>query len=237
MLRLSVGATTRLCGRSLNGSQCESPVASFVRGGARNNSSLAGRRAAQPHRGVAAALRSAKPLIDAAAPSRSVLKSLERTCAAAAAKPAPKGIPFSELSVGVPKETFDNEKRVALSPAAAAALIKNGFSVNVEAGAGFEAKFLDADYVAAGCKIVDVGTAFTSDIVLKVRPPAMEEVPLLKDGGHLISFVYPAQNKELLDALAAKKATVLGMECVPRISRAQVRMGSSSYSATMQFSS
>jgi len=221
MLRFSVGATTRLCGRSLSGSQCENPVASLVRG-AKNNSSLASRRAPTHIRGAAAAVRSAKPLADLSAPSRSVLKSLERNCAAAAAAPAAKGVPFSELSVGVPKETFDNEKRVALSPAAAATLIKNGFSVNVEAGAGFEAKFLDADYVAAGCKIVDVGTAFTSDIVLKVRPPAMEEVPLIKDGGHLISFIYPAQNKELLDALAEKKATVLGMECVPRISRAQV---------------
>ena len=222
MLRYSVGATTRLCGRSFSGSQCENPIASLTRG-VRNNSSLAPRRAATQHRGSAAALRSAKPLVDSlTGPSRSVLKSVERHCAAAAAAPAPKGIPFSELSVGVPKETFENEKRVALSPAAAAALIKNGFSVNVEAGAGFEAKFLDADYAAAGCKIVDAGTAFTSDIVLKVRPPAMEEVPLIKDGGHLISFVYPAQNQALLDALAEKKATVLGMECVPRISRAQV---------------
>jgi len=220
MLRFSVGATARLCGgRSVSGSPAENPAASLARG-LRNNSSLAASR-----RGVAAAMRSIKPLSAGnPAPTRSVWQTFERSSsAAAAAQPAAKGIPFSELTVGVPKETFENERRVALSPAAAATLIKNGFSVSVEAGAGFEAKFMDADYAAAGCKIVDsASAAFASDIVLKVRPPAMEEVPLVKDGGHLISFVYPAQNKDLLDALAEKKATVFGMECVPRISRAQV---------------
>ena len=224
MLRLSVGATARLCGRSVSGSS-ESPASSFARcggGASRNNSFVASRRVAAAS---ASGLRSKNPLAGASTPARSILRSLERnSSAAAAAKPAAKGVPFSELSVGVPKEIFENEKRVALSPAAAATLIKNGFSVNVEKGAGFEAKFLDADYVAAGCNVVDsASAAFGSDIVLKVRPPSMEEVPLVKDGGHLISFVYPAQNKELLDALAEKKATVLGMECVPRISRAQVR--------------
>ena len=224
MLRYSVGATARLCGRSISGSQSESPASSFVRG-VRNNSFVASRRAAAGNRGVAAALRSKNPIAGVPTPARSILKSLERNSSAtAAAQPAAKGVPFSELTVGVPKEIFDNEKRVALSPAAAATLIKSGFKINVEAGAGFEAKFLDAEYVAAGCNIVDsASAAFGSDIVLKVRPPSMEEVPLVKDGGHLISFVYPAQNKDLLDALAEKKATVLGMECVPRISRAQVR--------------
>lgn len=223
MLRYSVGATARLCGRSFSGSQCESTASSFARG-AKNNSFVATRRAAVSNRGVAAALRSKNPIAGTPTPARSILKSLERNSSAAAAvQPVAKGVPFSELSVGVPKEIYENEKRVALSPAAAATLIKNGFKVNVEAGAGFEAKFLDADYVAAGCNLVDSATAaFASDIVLKVRLPAMEEVPLVKDGGHLISFVYPAQNKDILDALAEKKATVLGMECVPRISRAQV---------------
>jgi NAD/NADP transhydrogenase alpha subunit len=115
------------------------------------------------------------------------------------------------------------QKRVALTPAAAANLMKNGFTVNVEKGAGFEAKFLDADYAAAGCNLIDAATdVYASDILLKVRLPSLEEAALVKDGGHLISFVYPAQNQELLDVLAAKNATVLGMECVPRISRAQV---------------
>jgi len=219
MLRCSVGAAARLCGRVSSASQSESPLATLARHGLRKNSSLASRRVT---RGVGAVIQRAKPL-PTSLNSQSIVKSLERCVTAAAADPAPRGIPFSALSVGVPKETFPNEKRVALTPAAAANLMKNGFTVNVEKGAGFEAKFLDADYAAAGCNLIDAATdVYASDILLKVRLPSLEEAALVKDGGHLISFVYPAQNQELLDVLAAKNATVLGMECVPRISRAQV---------------
>ncbi|XP_078600672.1 NAD(P) transhydrogenase, mitochondrial-like [Branchiostoma floridae x Branchiostoma japonicum] len=133
-----------------------------------------------------------------------------------------KGIPYSELTVGVPKETFLNERRVALSPAACATLTKAGFKVNVERGAGAEAQFSESEYVSSGAEIKDAGDVFKSDIVLKVRAPSTEEVGQLKDGAHLISFLYPAQNQELIDLLAKRNATVLAMDCVPRISRAQV---------------
>ncbi|MPC34716.1 NAD(P) transhydrogenase, mitochondrial [Portunus trituberculatus] len=111
---------------------------------------------------------------------------------------------------------------VALAPTSVAALCKKGFSVSIEDSAGVQAKYLNSAYEEAGAKIVDRDAAFTSDIVLKVRQPATEEVALFKDGSSLVSFMYPAQNKELLNQLAAKKLTVFGMDCVPRISRAQV---------------
>ncbi|XP_063851492.1 NAD(P) transhydrogenase, mitochondrial-like [Scylla paramamosain] len=141
-----------------------------------------------------------------------------------AAKPAEAipGIPYKNLTIGVPKEIWQNERRVALAPTSVAALCKKGFSVSIEDGAGVQAKYLNSAYEEAGAKIVDRNAAFTSDIVLKVRQPATEEVALFKDGGSLVSFMYPAQNKELLNQLAAKKMTVFGMDCVPRISRAQV---------------
>merc|ERR1719192_162405 len=85
-----------------------------------------------------------------------------------------------------------------------------------------ESKFRNIDYEAAGAKIVDSNAAFQSDIVLKVRQPSKEEAPKFKEGGTLYSFLYPAQNKDLIKALADKKLTAFGMDCVPRISRAQV---------------
>lgn len=141
--------------------------------------------------------------------------------AVAQARPA---IPYSALSVGVPRESFPGERRVALTPASAALLLKQGFrEVLVEAGAGHEASYDDQDYVNAGAKIVSRGAAFASDVVLKIRPPSVEEeVPLLKAGGILMSYIYPARNEALVKALAAKKMDVVGMDCIPRtISRAQ----------------
>lgn len=135
---------------------------------------------------------------------------------------APKGTPYNQLKVGVPKENFPNERRVALSPAAVQTLTKAGFNVVVERNAGSEAKFSDAEYEASGASIRDRGEAFGADIVLKVRAPSTEEVQLLRERANLISFIYPAQNKDLLDQLAARKVTTLAMDCVPRISRAQV---------------
>ncbi|XP_070536766.1 NAD(P) transhydrogenase, mitochondrial-like [Ptychodera flava] len=133
-----------------------------------------------------------------------------------------KGIPYNNLTIGVPKETFKNERRVAMSPAAVKTLTKAGFNVVIEDGAGKEAKFSNAEYEEAGAVIKSLEETFKSDIVLKVRSPTLEEVDLLKDKAHLLSFIYPAQNKELIDKLASKNATVFGMDCVPRISRAQV---------------
>ena len=147
--------------------------------------------------------------------------SVRRFCAQTE-KPPPPGIPYNKLTIGVPKETFPNEKRVALSPAAVKLLTKEGFSVVIEDGAGSASKFSNAEYEASGAQIKPLLDVFGSDIVLKVRSPSSEEVGKLKKGSNLISFLYPAQNKELLDQLAAAQVTTFAMDCIPRISRAQV---------------
>jgi len=154
--------------------------------------------------------------------SRGLKQSMRVAQEAAEAKQGLVGIPYKNLRIGVPRETFQNERRVGLVPATVATLTKKGFSVTVEDGAGDLAKFSNADYETAGGMIGKVDEVFSADMVLKVRPPSLDEVAKLRGSNTLFSMIYPAQNKELLDALAAKKMTVYGMECVPRISRAQV---------------
>ena len=127
------------------------------------------------------------------------------------------------LRIGVPREVFPGERRVATVPEVVEKLIEMGFRVAVEAGAGDLAQISDDAYRAAGAEIVaDPAELWRqSDIVFKVRSPKPEEVGLLREGGTLVSFVWPAQNPDLLQALAGRKATVLAMDSVPRISRAQ----------------
>ena len=127
------------------------------------------------------------------------------------------------LKIGIPRETFAGEKRVASVPDVVQKLIKLGFAVVVESGAGDAANFGDDTYRAVGAEIVaDAATLWAqSDIVFKVRAPSDAEVGLMKPGSTLVSFVWPAQNPELLKQLAAKGATVLAMDSVPRLSRAQ----------------
>ncbi len=133
------------------------------------------------------------------------------------------------MKIGVPKEVHDGEKRVATTPEVAARLIKLGFEINVESGAGLAADISDEDYKSAGAKIVKNPKTLWKgvDIILKVRAPEfhpeqeVDEIDLMKRGQHLISFIWPAQNKELIDKLAAKKTTILAMDSIPRISRAQ----------------
>jgi NAD(P) transhydrogenase subunit alpha len=126
-------------------------------------------------------------------------------------------------SIGIPKEVFPGEKRVATVPDVVQKLIKLKFSVVVQSGAGEAASIDDDAYRAAGATIVaDAASLWSAaDIIFKVRAPSRDEVNLLREGGTLVSFIWPAQNPELLQALAAKKATVLAMDSVPRISRAQ----------------
>src|SRR5690606_36388505 len=133
------------------------------------------------------------------------------------------------MRIGVPKELHAGEKRVATVPEVAEKLMKLGFSVAVETGVGDRDNSSDDAYRGVGCSIAaDAKSLWAeSDIVLKVRGPqvhpelAVDEVDYLREGGHLISFIWPAQNPELMERLAAKKATVLAMDSVPRISRAQ----------------
>ncbi|MGJ0485937.1 MAG: Re/Si-specific NAD(P)(+) transhydrogenase subunit alpha [Methylomicrobium sp.] len=133
------------------------------------------------------------------------------------------------MKIGVPKEIHQGEKRVALTPETAEQIMKLGFSVCIEKGAGQGADISDEAYKEAGVEIVkDAKTLWKkSDIVMKVRAPerhpelAIDEVELLREGGHLISFIWPAQNEALMQKLAAKKTTILAMDSVPRMSRAQ----------------
>lgn len=128
------------------------------------------------------------------------------------------------LSIGVPREVYPGEKRVATVPEVVEKLIKLGFKVSVETGAGEQANFSDDAYRAAGADIIDSAAKLwaSSDIVFKVRGPNSDEVGLLREGGTLISFIWPAQNPELMQQLAAKKATILAIDSLPRqLSRAQ----------------
>jgi len=126
--------------------------------------------------------------------------------------------------IGIPKETYPGEKRVASAPEVVAKLIGLGFAVTVETGAGDGANFGDDAFTAAGARIAASAADLWSsaDVVFKVRAPSAEEVGLLEEGQTLISFVWPAQNPELMESLKARKVTVLAMDAVPRLlSRAQ----------------
>ncbi len=127
------------------------------------------------------------------------------------------------LIIGIPRETFAGEKRVASVPEVVQKLIKLGFSVAVESGAGEAANFADDTYRAAGAEIVAAAATLwaQSDLIFKVRAPNEAEIGQMKPGGTLVSFIWPAQNPELMQQLAAKGATVLAMDSVPRLSRAQ----------------
>ena len=133
------------------------------------------------------------------------------------------------MKIGIPKEVHAGEKRVATTPDVAKQLIKLGFEVAIEAGAGSEAHYSDASYVEAGVTVVkNAQEVWTdSDIILKVREPELnpdlqkEEIDLLHENQILITFLWPAQNPEMLKKLAEKKVTALAMDMIPRISRAQ----------------
>jgi NAD(P) transhydrogenase subunit alpha len=129
------------------------------------------------------------------------------------------------MKIGVPKEIHEGEKRVATTPEVIGHLRKLGFEVIVEAGAGNGAHFSDALYTEAGATIANDAKSVwnDSDIILKVRGPELNgpEIDLLKEGQILISFLWPAQNPDLLKKLADKKVIAMAMDMVPRISRAQ----------------
>lgn len=138
-------------------------------------------------------------------------------------------IDLAKLNVGVPKEIYNNEKRVSISPEGVQRLIKTGFgAVYVEKGAGEGSSFPDEQYKQAGATIVDTDTVFSeSDVLLKVRALQnneninKHEVDLLKENSKVISFIHPAQNKDLVEKLKNKKITSFAMDQVPRITRAQ----------------
>lgn len=135
-------------------------------------------------------------------------------------------LPCSCLTLGVPKESYPGEMRVAATPSNVTDYINRGFNVLVESGAGAKAGFSDEAYLAAGAAVVPTEEAFGADVVVKVRAPqeaaGKHEVDMMARGGFLISFIQPAQNSELVKRLEAKQMTVIAMDCIPRtISRAQ----------------
>ncbi|ANH08143.1 Re/Si-specific NAD(P)(+) transhydrogenase subunit alpha [Shinella sp. HZN7] len=125
--------------------------------------------------------------------------------------------------VGALKELAIGELRVALTPESAMQLQKLGHACLVEAGAGEGSGISDDAYRAAGVTVVEDAAALVaaSDVIVKVRPPTTAEVGLLSPGKTLVSFFYPGQNAELLEQARSKGATVIAMDMVPRISRAQ----------------
>ena len=127
------------------------------------------------------------------------------------------------MKIGTPKEVHEGEARVAMTPESAQALQKLGHECAIEAGAGEKAGFSDADYKAAGVEVIKSAAALwkTCDIVAKVRVPTDTEVKRLREGQTLISFFNPAENEKHMKMAAEKGATVIAMEMVPRISRAQ----------------
>ncbi|HEY3495317.1 MAG TPA: Re/Si-specific NAD(P)(+) transhydrogenase subunit alpha [Polyangiaceae bacterium] len=132
------------------------------------------------------------------------------------------------MKIGVPKEIRPGERRVAATPESVSRLVKLGFEVVIQANAGQGAAFEDTDYEKAGASIAPSARELwaQADVVLKVQPPESNaelghEADLLREGAALVSFLWPAKNKELIDRLATRKATVLAMDQVPRVTRAQ----------------
>ncbi|EQA5683370.1 Re/Si-specific NAD(P)(+) transhydrogenase subunit alpha [Cronobacter sakazakii] len=125
------------------------------------------------------------------------------------------------MRIGVPKERVALETRVAATPKTVEQLLKLGFSVAVERDAGKLASFDDGVFIAAGASVVDTAGVWESEVILKVNAPQDDEIERLRPGTTLISFIWPAQNPQLLEKLAAKNVTVMAMDSVPRISRAQ----------------
>lgn len=125
------------------------------------------------------------------------------------------------MFIAIPKERQLDETRVAATPATTAQLCKLGFSVRVESHAGAAAGFSDEAYLQAGASIADAEQLWASELIYKVNAPTEQEISLLQRGSTLVSFIWPAQNPELVARLAAQGINVLAMDMVPRISRAQ----------------
>ncbi|HEY8088635.1 MAG TPA: Re/Si-specific NAD(P)(+) transhydrogenase subunit alpha, partial [Polyangiaceae bacterium] len=134
------------------------------------------------------------------------------------------------MRIGIPKEIYPGERRVAATPMTVAKMRKLGLEVLVQAGAGEASDYADGLYIETGATIVPDAAALweKADLVLKVRPPqafgegdAHHEADLLREGAALIGFIWPGQNPSLVERLNRRRATVLSMDAVPRITRAQ----------------
>ncbi|MDD3168835.1 MAG: Re/Si-specific NAD(P)(+) transhydrogenase subunit alpha [Eubacteriales bacterium] len=125
------------------------------------------------------------------------------------------------MRIGIPKECVAGETRVAATPSSVRQLIRLGFDVSIESGAGEKASFTDEAYRAAGAEVSDADITWQSGLIYKLNPPNEEELTKINEGATLVSFLYPAQNPDLVQKLSGMKINALAMDMVPRISRAQ----------------
>ena len=125
------------------------------------------------------------------------------------------------MLIGIPRESKQGEALVAATPITTAQLVKLGYAVVIEAGAGAGAEQPDAAYVTAGATLVDRATVWQADVVAKVNAPSDEEIAMLRPGTLLISMMAPGRSPELVEKLSAAGVTSLALDAVPRISRAQ----------------
>ena len=122
------------------------------------------------------------------------------------------------MLIAIPRESQPGETRVAATPQTVGQIIKLGYSVIVESGAGMASSFSDAAYVEAGAEL---GDPWSADVVLKVNAPTDAEIAALRDGATLVGLISPALNPGLVEKMSRRRITVLAMDAVPRISRAQ----------------
>jgi NAD(P) transhydrogenase subunit alpha len=125
------------------------------------------------------------------------------------------------MFIAIPKEILQGETRVAATPATTEQLRKLGFDVRIESGAGTAAGFTDQAYLQVGASLANSSELWSSELIYKVNAPTELEIGLLQKGTTLVSFIWPAQNPDLVARLAAQGVNVLAMDMVPRISRAQ----------------
>ena len=126
------------------------------------------------------------------------------------------------MKVGIPREVAPGERRVAATPDTVKVLQEMGFEVQIEKGAGLKASYFDSAYEEAGATLVSADQIWAeSDLVLKLEPPTLAEAASIREGAHLISFIWPGDNEGLVDALKARGVTCIAMENIPRITRAQ----------------
>ena len=126
------------------------------------------------------------------------------------------------MILGIPKETKFKENRVAITPDVVKDLVKKGFQVHLEKGAGLNSFYSDESYIAAGAQIIDTEKVYSqSDVVLKVNAPSSEEISKMKPGAILVSFMWASTNPDLVNACCKAGISAFSMDAVPRISRAQ----------------
>jgi H+-translocating NAD(P) transhydrogenase subunit alpha len=124
--------------------------------------------------------------------------------------------------LGIPKETASQEKRVAATPETVKKLVALGFEVSIERSAGEGSGIADADFEAVGAKLVERAAIWAgSDVVAKVRPPSHDEVALLPERTLLVSLLQPERDERLPEIIAARKASAIALERIPRVTRAQ----------------